>query len=76
MNEKDQRGGRVPRESAKQYEAFGESKTLTYWLLDERCVVKSADVLYRRINSGWTVEDALTTPQRGYNLGCNTKRTA
>ncbi len=46
--------------------AFGEVKTLTQWLDDERCTV-SRNTLRQRIAAGWPVEAALTTP-RGHAL--------
>jgi len=43
--------------------AFTESKTLAQWAEDTRCKVKYA-TLYYRVNSGWAMEKALTTPSR------------
>lgn len=43
--------------------AFGETKTLTEWTRDSRCLV-SFNTLRTRIASGWTVENALTKPIR------------
>lgn len=44
--------------------AFGETKTLSNWSRDSRCIV-SYYVLYDRIHKlGWSLEDALTKPCR------------
>lgn len=41
--------------------AFGETKCKTDWIADPRCLV-SDNCLRYRINKGWTIEAALTTP--------------
>lgn len=43
--------------------AFGETKSLTAWSRDTRCVVRTC-TLYDRICSGWPVERALAQPQK------------
>lgn len=46
-----------------EYHAFDESKSLTYWVEDPRCLC-SYEVLTRRIQKGWDFEKALTTQQK------------
>lgn len=41
--------------------AWGESKSLAMWLNDPRCKI-GRESLKTRLNSGWNVEKALTTP--------------
>ena len=41
--------------------AFGETKSTSGWLADPRCVV-SRKLLFNRLDRGWTLERALTTP--------------
>lgn len=48
-------------------EAFGEDKGLTDWAADERCVV-SKRTLTRRLASGFSLEQALTTPAKKRDL--------
>ncbi len=43
------------------YYAFGESKNITEWAKDSRCVVKR-DTFSHRLRGGWLVDIALTTP--------------
>lgn len=43
-------------------EAFGETKTLQQWSIDNRCVGISPITIKNRIKSGWIPEDAITTP--------------
>jgi hypothetical protein len=43
--------------------AFGESKIISEWVKDERCVV-NASVLYIRISKDWDHEKAITTPSK------------
>ena len=43
--------------------AFGESKNMTEWLKDERCVVKR-DALRDRFRKGWAHEDCITVPSK------------
>lgn len=43
--------------------AFGESKSMTNWLKDERCVVKR-DALRDRYRKGWNHEDCITIPSK------------
>jgi hypothetical protein len=42
--------------------AFGETKLIADWARDPRCVV-SRRRLYKRIEDGWSVEEAITTPK-------------
>lgn len=55
-------------------EAFGERKTLKAWSEDPRCVISDAH-LYRRMNDGWEIEEALTKQIRriGYEAFGETK---
>ncbi len=39
--------------------AFGETKSLSQWLLDSRCAV-SESMLRRRLKMGWTAQEAIT----------------
>jgi len=41
------------------HDAFGESKTLTEWSLDERCVHNNRDLLSSRLYIGWDIEKAI-----------------
>ena len=41
--------------------AFGETKSITEWMKDPRCVVAKMQTLWKRINDGWSPEKALTT---------------
>jgi len=43
------------------YQAFGETKTLAAWTRDPRCLVRKRN-LKSRIQMGWAMERALTTP--------------
>lgn len=43
---------------------FGETKTMTEWSLDERCVATRASFCQRIQVLGWTAERALITPTR------------
>lgn len=45
--------------------AFGESKNLSAWADDSRCVV-SLMALTKRVQAGWSVEQAITKPARPY----------
>lgn len=45
--------------------AFGETKPLTYWVDDQRCVVNKS-TLESRIRRGWNPEEALQTPRGPY----------
>lgn len=47
--------------SAVMITAFGETKCMTAWLEDERCLVK-LDALRDRYKKGWDGENILTTP--------------
>lgn len=49
---------------AKLVTAFGETKCLSEWGDDSRCVVAS-NTLKRRIYAGWDAERAITEPSRG-----------
>lgn len=56
------RKGRVA-PNAKLIEAWGELKTIAEWLKDDRCVYKSRQGVWERINKhGWTSERAMTQP--------------
>lgn len=41
--------------------AFGETKSLTQWLEDARCVV-TREALSKRLRRGWTAEQSITMP--------------
>lgn len=43
---------------------WGETKTLAAWAEDIRCVASSE--LRKRLYRGWTFEDAMTVPKRGF----------
>lgn len=43
------------------YEGFGESKTLSEWSQDPRCMVARPTLVNRLKRLGWTLEEALTT---------------
>jgi len=45
-----------------QITAFGETKPMTEWFTDERCVVNSVATIAYRIGAGWTPEEAITKP--------------
>jgi len=47
--------------------AFGETKTVTQWSMDKRCVV-TARCLTARLRYMWNPEAAITTPRRGTAL--------
>lgn len=47
----------------KEYEAFGESQSLSKWESDDRCKVSATAIVYR-IKKGWEVEKAITTPAK------------
>lgn len=47
---------------AKKFEAFGEFKSILEWIRDDRCLIKNKYSLINRINKGWPIEKALTTP--------------
>ena len=57
-------GNHTPRNSKRPtfYEAFGESKSLKQWAEDDRCPY-CAGTLRKRIQSGLTLEEAITYPQ-------------
>jgi hypothetical protein len=42
--------------------AFGETKLIADWARDERCAVAKR-TLYKRIDAGWSIEDAITKPK-------------
>lgn len=46
---------------AQQYTAFGETKCMSAWLEDERCLVK-IDSFRTRVREGWDAEKIMTTP--------------
>lgn len=48
--------------------AFNEEKTISQWIDDTRCSIKYK-TLWRRINMGWNVERAITTPKYGQKQG-------
>lgn len=47
---------------------FGESKTVSEWMQDSRCNCERKNVFYWRVRKGWSYEDALIIPARGYAL--------
>lgn len=47
--------------------AFGETKNMTAWLKDPRCLV-NAQALSNRLRNGWSVEAAVTQPPDAGNL--------
>ena len=49
-------------QGARYYSAFGVTRTLSQWVRDPRCRVNLGRLYYRIHNSGWSVEEALTTP--------------
>jgi hypothetical protein len=49
-------------QGARYYSAFGVTKTLSQWVRDPRCRVNLGRLHDRIHNSGWSVEEALTTP--------------
>lgn len=59
---------RGPAVNAKQYTAFGETKTLNAWSHDSRCVVGKKTLVYRINSAKWDIERALTQPL-GNNAG-------
>ncbi len=45
------------------YDAWGEAKSLSDWLKDSRCVVRSRPLIYNRVRlTGWSPERAMSTP--------------
>lgn len=49
--------------NAKVITAWGESKTVSEWLDDDRCIYKSRQGIWERINKhGWEAEKAMTQP--------------
>lgn len=42
-------------------EAFGESKSISEWSLDDRCKVTAEDIV-RRLRENWDIEEAIGTP--------------
>lgn len=44
--------------------AWGEQKSVTAWLKDERCNVPKLATLWKRIDDGWAPERAIATPIR------------
>ncbi|MFJ2116135.1 hypothetical protein ACIOEX_30335, partial [Streptomyces sp. NPDC087850] len=56
-------------EGEDQYTAFNETKTLSEWAEDQRCIV-SRDTLSDRVrNKRWSLQEALTTPKAERPLG-------
>jgi hypothetical protein len=55
-----QREGVPSATPARLFEAFGERKSIPEWARDPRCVIRETN-LYRRIKTGWPVEDAIVT---------------
>jgi len=47
--------------------AFGESKCMSEWAEDPRCAV-SYSSLQKRLNAGWTANDAITRSPRDYHF--------
>lgn len=47
------------------YEAWGEVKTISEWLDDPRCIVDNYNLVSERVKLlGWSLERAITTPNR------------
>lgn len=46
-------------------EAFGETKSVSEWVADSRCGVRSVGTLWTRINRNWSPERAVSVPERG-----------
>lgn len=40
-------------------EAFGERKLISEWMQDPRCAVRARATIYRRLEAGWTTEQAI-----------------
>ena len=57
---------RLPHGSEECFTAFGETKSLFAWGLDQRCSVRY-DQLRHRLRAGWALQDAITVPMKG---GC------
>lgn len=51
------------RRTNKRFFGFGESRTISEWAADERCVVSYQTIQYRLIH-GWSVERAMTASTR------------
>ncbi len=51
--------GRAAKDRAKKYPAFGEERTLREWSLEKGV---NTSTIRRRLEKGWTLEDALTLP--------------
>ncbi len=48
------------------YTAWGETKPVSEWLLDERCIIKSKPrIRYRVFRCSWSPEKAMSTPVLG-----------
>lgn len=60
------RYGRKERKRSKEYQGYGESKTLREWVSDSRCLVSWNTLKHRITNYGWDVERALSTPCREF----------
>ena len=43
---------------------FGETKRLRQWLADPRCKCPSKNAYYARLNYGWSIKQALITPNK------------
>lgn len=47
--------------------AFGETKTYSEWVEDERCPLQKTHTIYSRIHKDWSPERAITQPVRKMN---------
>jgi hypothetical protein len=47
------------------YSCFGETKTISKWALDPRCVV-AVETFRKRLADGWSVRDSLETAGKAY----------
>ena len=55
------------RSKAKRLTAFGETKTFSEWVKDERCPYKKPGTLYSRVRKGWSPERAITQPSKTFS---------
>lgn len=59
-------GDNLRKKIKKMHVAFGDSKPITEWLQDDRCVV-GPNTFKSRLTRGWSIEKALTVPaEEGY----------
>jgi hypothetical protein len=45
--------------------AFGQDKSISEWVADDRCPDVAASTVWKRINDGWPPERAISTPVKG-----------